>query len=154
MSYKILLIYATCLYERMLWPQEYYFMSLNLTRLPLWQRWPKLSLNIDLHQVYNFMCCDFPLKLLEAYSFLTIIIGWIRECIYSQHYLISLGVKDIGFFSSAKGLRLWCMMAPYLFIMDMQYLFDFLSYKMEARHLMGICSSWLHKHCSTWLLLI
>lgn len=80
------------------------------------------------------------LKLFEAYSFSMVIIDWIRDCITSLTFSVSMNDKDVGIFRSTRRLRQGCMMTPYLFIMVMQYLVDLFIHEIVKGHI--IPPSW------------
>lgn len=79
-------------------------------------------LKIDIRKAFDTVNWDFVLKLLEAQGYPTIFITWIRECITSPRFSISINGDLAGFFAGKKGLRQGDSISSYLFILVMEAL--------------------------------
>ena len=60
--------------------------------------------------------------MLAAMKFPTLFIEWIRGCITSSRFFISINGGLVGFFKGAKGVRQGDMLSLYLFFLDMNVL--------------------------------
>lgn len=83
------------------------------------------------------------LQLLQAQDFPPLLRAWIKECITSPRFSISINGELAGFFPGKKGLRQGDSISPYLFIMVMEVL----SKLLETAANQGSLS--LHPQCSS-----
>ena len=79
-------------------------------------------LKVNLRKAFDTICWDFVLKLLEAQDFPPLFRTWIKECITSPRFSMSINGEFAGFFKGKKGLSQGDSMSPYLFIMIMEAL--------------------------------
>lgn len=100
-----------------------------------------MGVKVDLYKAYDSVRWDFLLSLLQAYHFPPSIIQIIKECTTTPTFSININGRDIGFFHSTRGLRQGCPLAPYLFILVMQYLTDLLKTEVDKKNLL------LHHKC-------
>lgn len=98
---------------------------------------------VDIRKAFDTVCWDFVLKVLEAQNFPPIFCAWIKECISSPRFSISINGELAGFFPGQQGLRQGDHISPYLFIMVMEVL----SKLLESAVSSGSIS--LHPHCSS-----
>ena len=83
---------------------------------------PSCTLKVDLRKAFDTVCWDFVIKLLQAQSFPPIFVTWIKECMTSPRFSVSVNGELAGFFAGKKGLRQGDSISPYIFIMIMEVL--------------------------------
>ncbi|XP_013608037.1 uncharacterized protein LOC106423221 [Brassica napus] len=79
-------------------------------------------LKVDIRKAFDTICWDFLLKLLEAQDFPPVFREWVKECITSPRFSMSINGELAGFFKGKKGLRQGDCISPYMFIMVMEAL--------------------------------
>lgn len=62
-------------------------------------------LQIDLTKAYDNVDWRFMQNILSAFNLPPVFVGWIKECISSTHYSVSLNGELVGSFLGKKGLR-------------------------------------------------
>ncbi|CAA7053093.1 unnamed protein product [Microthlaspi erraticum] len=98
-------------------------------------------LKVDIRKAFDTVCWDFVLKMLNAHDFPPLFISWIRQCISTPRFSISVNGELAGFFPGKKGLRQCDSISPYLFIMVMEALSGLLDVAVEQRKIR------LHPQC-------
>ncbi|XP_039002218.1 uncharacterized protein LOC120128634 [Hibiscus syriacus] len=83
---------------------------------------PRCTITIDLQKAFNSICWDFLLTVLEALRLLGVFCGWIRACVITPRYSISLKGRLVGYFKGARGVRQGGSLSPYLFVIVMNVL--------------------------------
>ncbi|KAL2232550.1 UNVERIFIED_CONTAM: hypothetical protein Sindi_1435000 [Sesamum indicum] len=104
------------------------FSGYNQQRKP-----PRCALKVDLHKDYDMMEWDFLFAVLQLYKFSEPFIGWIRECVTTTTFTITLNGGIHGFFTGARGLRQGDPMSPYLFVLVMKILGLMIQQKIEVQ---------------------
>ncbi|XP_013731626.1 uncharacterized protein LOC106435299 [Brassica napus] len=101
-------------------------------------------LKVDIRKAFDTVCWDFVMKVMEAQNFPPLFRTWVKECITSPRYSMSINGELVSFFRGKKGLRQGDGISPYLFIMVMEVLSKILEKAVEdgkIRHsLTGISS--------------
>ncbi|CAA7028586.1 unnamed protein product [Microthlaspi erraticum] len=76
-------------------------------------------LQIDISKAYDNVDWNFLLNILDAFELPSIFISWIRTCISSPHYSVSVNGELAGFFKGEKGLRQGDPISSSLFVLVM-----------------------------------
>lgn len=93
---------------------------------------PRCALKIDIQKAYDSVSWEFLFGVLDAMDFPHNMPMWIKECVSSVHYSISLNGFLEGNFKGTKGLRQGDPMSPYLFLMVMEAFSCLLQHKTQT----------------------
>ncbi|MDD0160935.1 reverse transcriptase domain-containing protein, partial [Shigella flexneri] len=66
---------------------------------------PRCAIKVDILKAYDTVDWDFILHALSAFNFPASLVSWIRCCITSPMFSISINGELAGFFPSNRGLR-------------------------------------------------
>ncbi|KAG7594616.1 Zinc finger CCHC-type superfamily [Arabidopsis thaliana x Arabidopsis arenosa] len=80
----------------------------------------RAMLKVDLRKAFDTVRWDFILSTLKALGIPEIFTAWIKECICTPSFSISVNGMSDGFFRSSRGLRQGDPLSPYLFVLAME----------------------------------
>lgn len=99
---------------------------------------PRCAIKVDIKKAFDSARWDFVLSILEVIGFPIIFIQWIKECITTPIFFVKINGVSEGYFAAKRGVRQGDPLPPYLFVLNMEVLFQMLN---KARHFA------YHPHC-------
>ena len=79
-------------------------------------------MKIDLQKAFDSIDCSFLLKVLYIMKFPTVFINWIRSCITTPWFSISINGGLEGYFQGKRGIKQEDPISLYLFVLAMNVL--------------------------------
>ncbi|GJY88494.1 polypyrimidine tract-binding protein homolog 2 isoform X1 [Tanacetum coccineum] len=115
----------------------------SLRALKRWNRGPpRCALKVDIQKAYDTVNWHFLEKILLCFGFPSIMVQWIKACVTSASYSISINGNIHGFFRGKRGIRQGDPLSPYLFTLVMEVFTMILK-----RRVLDSDSFRYHKHC-------
>ncbi|KAK3204752.1 hypothetical protein Dsin_018798 [Dipteronia sinensis] len=91
----------------------------------------RLALKVDLMKAFDMVDLGFLLETLAAFHFPPKVIMWIKACLTTPKFSISINGELAGFFSEKRGLHQGDPMSPYLFVIAREVLSKILAKRIE-----------------------
>ncbi|XP_039032501.1 uncharacterized protein LOC120167609 [Hibiscus syriacus] len=106
---------------------------------------PRCAIKIDLQKAFDYVNWDFLMVVLEAVGLPVNFCSWIRPCVTSSQFSVSLNGSLVGYFRGARGVRQRDPLSLYLFVLVMNVLSSLLdvSTKKGIFRSIGVLS-WFH----------
>ncbi|XP_022774081.1 uncharacterized protein LOC111316376 [Durio zibethinus] len=83
---------------------------------------PRSAIKIDLKEAFDSLSWEFLISVLEAMGFPRRFVGWIKGCLTSPMFSLSVNGGLVGYFKGTKGVRQRDPMSPYVFVIAMNVL--------------------------------
>ncbi|KAK3229974.1 hypothetical protein Dsin_001855 [Dipteronia sinensis] len=92
---------------------------------------PRLDLKVDLMKAFDMVDWGFLLEILATFYFPPKVIMWIKACLTTPKFSISIIREHAGFLSGKRCVRQGDPMSPYLFVIAMEVLSKILAKRIE-----------------------
>lgn len=88
---------------------------------------PRGLLQVDLRKAFDSVSWEFILYVLHCAGFPSIFLNWIKQCITTPSFSITVNGDLCGFFKGKRGLRQGDPLSPFLFVMAMEVFAELLN---------------------------
>ena len=88
---------------------------------------PRCVMKIDLRKAFDSLDWDFVLDVMVSLRFPIQYINWIRKCVTTPRFSISVNGGLVGYFKGARGIRQDDPLPPYIFVIAMNVLSNLLN---------------------------
>ncbi|KAG7551859.1 Endonuclease/exonuclease/phosphatase superfamily [Arabidopsis thaliana x Arabidopsis arenosa] len=95
----------------------------------------RAMLKVDLRKAFDSVRWDFIFSVLAALGLPNKFMGWIKECVCTPCFSISLNGHSDGFFKSTRGLRQGDPLSPYLFVLAMEVFSKLLQSRFQSGYI-------------------
>ncbi|KAL1198665.1 putative ribonuclease H protein [Cardamine amara subsp. amara] len=93
---------------------------------------PRGLLQVDLRKAFDSVSWGFIIQVLKSANFPPIYINWVKNCITTTSFSVTVNGDLCGFFKGGRGLRQGCPLSPFLFVMAMEVLGEMLQRRFQS----------------------